>query len=359
MTDTRVDVVGGVFGGVDTHGRTHHAAVVDALGRHLADQEFPASTAGEAALVAWLGGHGQLVKVGVEGTGAYGAPLTRALQQAGISVVEVDRPDRRTRRARGKSDPIDAYAAAVAAASGRAATIPKNRDGIVEAIRALRAARSSAVKARTQTINQIKALVVTAPAGLREQFAGLTTTSLVAALARLRPGTELADPTAATKAALRHLARRHRHLTEEITELDADLDTLTAQAAPALRDLYGVGVDTAGALLVTAGDNPHRLRSEASFAHLCGVAPIPASSGARHRHRLNRGGDRTANKALYTIVVVRMRHDERTRAYVTRRSQEGLSKKDIIRCLKRYIAREIYRALTKPPTRPTTSETAA
>jgi transposase len=346
-----------VIGGVDTHSGTHHAAVIDAaLGRQLADKEFPATTAGYRQLQNWLCSHGQLVAIGVEGTGSYGAGLARHLSAAGHTVVEVDRPDRKMRRMRGKSDPIDAFAAAAAVASGRATGSPKTRCGTVEAIRVLRTTRAGAVKSRTQAINQIKALLVTAPAGLREQMTGLGTTTLVRTLARCRPGPDLTDPHTATKAALRSLAHRYLALDKEIEELDAAIAPLVTAANPALTGLFGAGVHTAAALLVTAGDNPERLRSEAAFAHLCAAAPIPASSGKTHRHRLNRGGDRHANAALHTIVLTRMRHHAPTQTYVARRTTEGLSKKDIMRCLKRYVAREVYHALTTPqpaPTHPT------
>ncbi|MGW4034418.1 IS110 family transposase [Streptomyces sp. NPDC004838] len=339
-----------ITGGVDTHGLTHHAAVVDQVGRHLADREFPATVRGYRDLLAWMRSHGELVAAGVEGTGAYGAELARVLTAAGVTVVDVDRPDRKTRRMRGKSDPVDAYAAATAVLSGRATGIPKSRDGVVEAVRVLRIARRSAVKARTQAMNQIRGLLVSAPAMLREQVAGLDRAALIRTLARLRPGDDLSRPLAATRAALRRLARRHQAVDAEITELDAEIGPLVSRAAPVLLGLFGVGPETAGQLLASAGDNPERMRSEAAFAHLAGVAPIPASSGRTHRHRLNRGGDRAANNALHTIVLVRMRFDERTRAYVERRTREGLSKKDIMRCLKRFVAREVYRALTCTPT---------
>jgi transposase len=334
-----------VTGGVDTHGQTHHAAVLDPVGRQLGDREFPTTPAGYRALVAWLRGHGELTRVGVEGTGAYGAALARHLRGEAVAVVEIDRPDRKARRAKGKSDPLDAYAAARAALSQTATGAPKTRDGQVEAIRSLRVARSSAVKARSQAVNQLKSLLITAPAELREQLRHLTTTTLIAACARLRPSSNLAEVEQATKTALRRLARRHQHLTEEITEADTELRALVTAAAPRLLTLHGVGVEVAGQLLTSAGDNPTRLRSEAAFAHLCGVAPIPASSGRTNRHRLNRGGDRAANNALYIIVLGRLRHDERTRNYVKRRTTEGLSKPEIIRCLKRYAAREVFTAL--------------
>jgi transposase len=342
-----------VTGGVDTHGHTHHAAVIDQIGRHLADREFPATAVGYRDLLAWMGSHGHVVAVGVEGTGAYGAELARVLSAAGVTVVDVDRPDRKTRRMKGKSDPIDAYAAATAVASGRATGSPKSRTGMVEAVRVLRIARRSAVKARTQAMNQIRGLLVAAPASLREQVADLPRAELIRTLARLRPG-DLSTPLAATKAALRRLARRHQSLDEEITELDAQITPLVRQAAPQLLELFGVGPETAGQLPTSAGENPERMRSEAAFAHLTGAAPIPASSGRTHRHRLNRGGDRAANNALHTIVLVRMRYDQRTRAYVERRTTEGLSKKEIMRCLKRFVAREVYHALTS--TAPSTQQ---
>jgi transposase len=335
-----------VIGGVDTHGRTHHAAVIDQQGRLLGDRQFSADRSGYRQLLSWLHRHGQLGAVGVEGTGSYGAGLTQALLDQGVRVVEVDRPDRRTRRQRGKSDPIDAEAAARAVLAGTATAVPKRRDGIVESIRALRTARSGAVKARTAAINQLKALLVTAPASLREALDGRSTPALVAACARLRPDqTALADPVQGTKAALAVVAQRIQLLDQEIALADQRLATLVGRAAPRLLGLLAIGNDHAGQLLTTAGQHPERLRGEAAFAHLCGVAPIPASSGKTHRHRLHRGGDRDANRALHLAVVVRMRFCPRTRAYVERRTKQGLSKPEIIRCIKRYLAREVYHAL--------------
>ncbi|MEO5900576.1 MAG: transposase, partial [Ilumatobacteraceae bacterium] len=302
------------------------------------------------------------VQVGVEGTGAYGAGLARAMQLAGLSVVEVDRPDRKARRDQGKTDPLDAYAAARAAASGRATGTPKTRTGDVESVRTLRVARNGAIRARAKALTQLKALIVTGPEELRTRLRGLDGAVLVATCARLRPSRNepapvspyakraprpgrLADPTAATKRALASIATRIAHLDNELTELDDDLHTLITPIAPNLLALNGVGLDVAGQLLATVGDNPHRLRNEAAFAHLCGVAPIPASSGKTTRHRLNRGGDRAANAALYRIVICRLRHDQRTRDYVDRRTKQGRTKPEIIRCLKRYIAREAFTAI--------------
>jgi transposase len=239
---TSMTTIGGpVTGGVDTHGQTHHAAVIDQVGRHLADREFPTTPAGYRALTRWLSDHGQLERVGVEGTGAYGAALARQLHAQGVTVVEVDRPDRKARRAKGKSDPLDAYAAARAALSGTATGTPKQRDGQVEAIRTLRVARRGAVKARTQAMNQLKALLLTGPAELREHLRGLSPTVLINTCARLRPGADLADPEQAGKTALRRLARRHQHLSEEIREADTDLAELVTAAGPRLLALQGVG----------------------------------------------------------------------------------------------------------------------
>jgi transposase len=335
-----------VTGGVDTHGKTHHAAVLDQTGRELGDHEFPATAAGYRTLLTWMRRFGAVVKIGVEGTGTYGAGLARYLASEQIGLVEVDRPDRKARRAQGKSDPLDAYAAARAALSGRATAVPKARTGPIEAIRVLRTARRGAVKARTAAINQLRSTIVSAPETLREQLDGLTVVRLVDACAHL-PFDEdhLVDPEHATAASLAATARRIQALNTEIAQANRRISPLVAKTAPRLSALYGVGPDVAGQLLATAGDNPERLRSEAAYAHLCGVAPIPVSSGRTNRHRLNRAGDRAANSALYTIALSRMRNEPRTLAYIQRRTQQGLSKKDILRCLKRYIAREVHTAI--------------
>jgi transposase len=336
-----------VAGGVDTHLDTHTAAVIDLVGRVLGTQQFPATTEGYTALLAWMRGFGRLGRVGVEGTGAYGAGLARLLRDERAEVIEVDRPNRKTRRIQGKSDPIDANQAAKTALAGDRTGIPKQRDGRVEALRNLRVARRSAVDQRADTQRQIKALIVTAPDELRAQLRGLLVKQLIVTCASLRPDqSDAATPATATKIALRSLARRHQQLTAEITDLDEILEPLVAAISPTLLAANGVGVDIAGQLLVTAGENHNRLASEAGFAMLCGAAPIPASSGKTTRHRLNRGGDRQANAALYRVVLCRLRWDLRTRDYMQRRTKQGLSKKEIIRCLKRYIARELYQLIT-------------
>jgi transposase len=330
-----------ITGGVDTHADTHVAAALDPLGGVLGVREFPATAAGYAGLLGWLSGFGTVAQAGVEGTGSYGAGLARYLAAAGIRVVEVDRPDRQGRRRAGKSDPLDAVSAARAALSGRAAGAPKGRDGAVEAIRALMVARRGARAGRTQAINQARALLVTGPEELRARFARHTAARLAAGLAALRP--RAADaPGYATRVALRELGRRARFLEDQITRLDELIISLVTGRAPGLLALPGVGPHTAALLLVAAGDHPGRLRSEAAWAHLCAVAPIPASSGKLTRHRLNPGGDRQANHALWRIVITRMSSHPATRAYVERRAAEGLSKPEIIRCLKRYVARQVY-----------------
>jgi transposase len=330
--------------GVDTHKDTHVAAARDQLGRRLGTTQVPASSAGYAQLLAWAHALGEVAAWGVEGTGSYGAGLARFLAAHGQRVVEVNRPDRQARRRRGKSDAVDADAAARAVQAGEATGVPKAQDGVVEMLRALRAARQTAVKARTQAINALKGLLVTAPAELREQLGGLPTGRLVGAAAELEVGT-LTTPTAAVRLALRGLARRYQHLDAEIALLTEQLDALTARHAPKLRDLHGVGPDCAAALLIAAGDNPRRLHSEAAFAALCGTSPVEASSGKTRRHRLNRGGDRQANAALHRVVVVRLRWHQPTRDYATRRTTQGKTSKEILRCLKRYVAREVFAVL--------------
>jgi transposase len=330
-----------ITGGVDTHADMHVAAALDPIGGLPGVEEFPVTPDGYARLLGWLGGFGTVGLVGIEGTGSYGAGLARHLAAAGIRVVEVDRADRQDRHRAGKSDPLDAVSAARAAQSGRAAGAPKGRDGAVEAIRVLMVVKRSAGHERTQAINQARALNVTGPEELRARFARHTPAQLVAELTALRPRPGDA-PGYATRVALRELGRRARFLDAQTGQLDELIVPLVTARAPGLLALYGVGADTAARLLIAAGDHPARLRSEAAWAHLCGAAPIPASSGKVTRWRLNRGGNRDANHALWRIVICRMSSHPATRAYVARRSKEGLSKKEIIRCLKRYVAREVY-----------------
>jgi transposase len=337
MTEDTTEVILGV----DTHADTHTAVIIDHIGRVLGTLEVEATDAGARQLLGWVRRFGDLRRAGVEGTGSYGAGLARHLAAHGVEVVEVNRPNRQHRRRRGKSDPTDAEAAARAVLAGEATATPKARIGIVESIRVLRVARKGAVKARTQAANQLKDLVLTAPDDLRADLRPLNTKQRAARAARF--GTDAgADPASATKRAMGHVARRYQALTDEIRQLDHDLAQLVRAAAPRTLARPGVGVEVAGQLLVTAGDNAQRLRSEASLAALCGASPVEASSGKVTRHRLNRGGDRQANNALWTVAFNRLHHDPATRAYAERRTKDGKSDRDILRCLKRYIARELY-----------------
>jgi len=336
-----------VCGGVDTHLDNHVAAALDGIGGLLGIESFETTEAGYRKLLEWLEGFGPVVRVGVEGTGSYGTGLARFLHDRGVDVVEVDRPNRQLRHRKGKSDPTDALAAAQGALSGQAAGRPKTRNGPMEQMRVLLVARRSARDQRIQTLNQIRHLVFTAPEPIRERFLGRYQRGMLTEMAKLRPRRG-SDPIAyVTLSTLRNLARRIKSLDAEAKIIRTQLSRLITEVAPQLLELYGIGPDTAASLLVAAGDNPQRLRSEAAWAHLCGVAPIPASSGKTVRHRLNRGGNRQANSALYRIVVSRLSGDEPTQAYMARRLEEGRTRKEIIRCLKRYVARDIYKHLPR------------
>ncbi len=335
-----------VIGGVDTHKLFHVAVVINMIGHVLGTSRFDANPTGYQSLLDWLGSFGTVYKVGVEGTGAYGAGLARHLQADGVIVVEVNRPNRQTRRRKGKSDPTDAEAAARAVLSGEASLIPKDTTAETEAVRALRVVRRSAMRNRTQAANQIHNLILTAPATLRSDLDTKSILRVVPQILSIESGV-IDGPEAATIFSLRSLAQRWQSLTVEIKHLDDALKTLVTRVAPPrLLAMLGVGTDVAGALLVAAGSNPERLHNEAGFAALCGVSPVETSSGKRQgTHRLNQGGNREANNALWRITMVRMSHDPTTRDYVERRTKEGKSKKAIMRCLKRYIAREIFNTL--------------
>ncbi|PKZ37035.1 IS110 family transposase [Kocuria rhizophila] len=345
-----------VVAGVDTHADTHHVAVVSITGARLGDLQVPTTTAGYERLLNFIRSFGSTRLVGVEGTSSYGAGLTRYLMAQGVEIREIVRP-RRAQRRHGKSDPIDAYAAA-AQALAEPETLPmaKTGEGVIEQIRVLLSVRRSAIKARVAVIRQIKSLLITAPEAIRTRWEGLNERCLIESLASTRPGPATGSVATATGQALRRLARRHQYLTVEITELEDDLRVLVGQAAPAMIATKGYGVITTATLLITAGANPERLRSEASFAALCGASPIPASSGKTNRYRLNRGGDRQANWALHQIALVRLSNEERTRSYAGRLRASGKSKKDVLRCLKRAIAREAFHLIVHPHPVPATED---
>ena len=337
-----------VTGGVDTHLEVHVAAVIDEIGRILATKSFPTTQRGYCQLHRWVASFGTINKIGVEGTGSYGAGLARLLQEHGVEVVEVNRPNRQARRRRGKSDAADAEAAARAALNGEASAVPKSCDGAVESIRMLRMARRSALKARTQAANQIHSLTVNAPADLRQRLEPLQLADRVELCARFKTS-GVDTPATAAKTTLRLLSRRWQALTLELEALDHDIDALCVKTNPALMGALGVKSDVASALLVAAGDNPERMHSPAAFVALCGASPVEASSGKVTRHRFNTGGNRQANGALWRIVMVRLSCCEQTKAFAERKRAEGKSVKETIRILKVYIAREIYWLLVNPP----------
>lgn len=350
-----------VVGGVDTHKDTHVAAVLDDVGRLLDTEAFPTTRHGYRRLLGWLHSHGEVVAVGVEGCGSWGAGLARYLGARGIEVVEVNRPNRQERRRRGKDDPIDAEAAARSVLAGTATAKPKSGDGPVEAVRHLRVARNGAIKARTAAANQLHALCDTAPDVLRAQLRGLSLRKKIAVVERWRPGAATTLE-ASCKRAMVAVSKRWRALDAETREMQRHIKAILDEAAPELVATHGVGYETAAQLLITAGDNPNRLRTERSFAALCGSSPVKASSGKTKRYRLNRGGDRAANSALWAIVRTRMVSHPQTIDYVKRRSADGLSKQEIMRCLKRYVARELFplvAAVASPRVPPTEADIAA
>jgi transposase len=340
-----------VIGGVDTHRDFHVAAVINTIGQILASARFDANPNGYQSLLDWMASFGPIAKIGVEGTGAYGAALTRYLLANHVEVIEVNRPNRQTRRLKGKSDVTDAEAAARAVLAGEATLIPKDTTGQTEAIRALRVVRRSCVHNRTQAANQIHNLILTAPAELRERLDTNNMVMLCDRISELR-ATEIVDALSGTIVALQLLVARWNTLGIELKTLDTTLKELISKTAPVkLLAMIGVGTHVAGALLVAAGQNPERVHTEAGFAALCGVSPVETSSGKRQgTHRLNQGGNREANSALWRIAFVRMTHHQPTRDYVERRTKQGKTRKAIMRCLMRYIAREIFNTL-KPQLR--------
>jgi transposase len=340
--------------GVDTHKDLHVAVALDQVGRRLGVAGFGTDDAHHARLWAWASDFGPITQAGVEGTGSFGYRLAQFLTGSGVQVFEVNRPNRITRRRRGKSDPVDAEAAARAVLAGDATATPKNRSGPAGQLRALLVARRSATKARTQTEQQLRSLILELDDDQRAGIDRRRIVELTSACAALA-GTD------GTSIALRALARRWQHLDQEIRDNDQDVTTIVRRVVPGLLARPGIGPVCAAQLLVTAGDNPDRLHSQAAFAALCGVSPVEHSSGKTQRHRLNRGGDRAANSALWIIANNRLMHDPQTRAYAARRTATGASRKEILRLLKRYIARQVFaeirHALSPPDTLPANSLT--
>ena len=348
MEDRQLSTGHGIVGGVDTHKDLHVAAVVDEHDRVLESQCFATTRHGYKEMLAWMRSFGQLRRIGIESTGTYGAGLQRYLQNAGVEVLEVTTPDKHDRRRRGKTDDLDAQNAAHAAFAGKRTVTPKTRDGMIESLRVLKACRKTAVAARRVALQMIQNTIVCAPDGLRETLRQLTRMQLIRTLAAWRPDLgEYRNVLSAYRITLKSLGRRYLELHDEIADLDVMIGGIVSELAPSLVARNSIGRECAAQLLLTAGHNSERLRSEASFAALCGVSPVPASSGKVTRHRLNRGGDRAANSALHIIAICRLRTDPRSKAYVERRIAEGHSKLEAIRCLKRYIAREVFMLITR------------
>jgi transposase len=336
-----------VVGGVDTHKDLHVAAVVDERDHVLGSHCFATTRHGYKQMLAWMRSFGQLRRIGVEATGTYGAGLLRYMQNAGVEVLEVTTPDKHDRRKRGKNDDLDAQNAAHAAFTGKRTVTPKSRDGMIESLRVLKACRKTAVAARRVALQMIQNTIVCAPDELREVLRKMTRMQLVRTLAAWRPDlTDYRNVVSAYRITLKSLGRRYLELHDEIADLDIMIVAIIDELAPTLVARNSIGHGSAAQLLLTAGDNSERLHSEASFAALCGASPVPASSGKTTRHRLNRGGDRAANSALHIIAIGRLRTDLRTKAYMAKRIAEGHSKLEVIRCLKRYIAREVFSLIT-------------
>ncbi len=330
--------------GVDSHRDEHVVAVVSApVGAVIAERSVRANARGyrELLRVAERSAPGRRAWA-IEGTGSYGAGVARYLAERGEVVLEVSRTPRAERRLRGKDDTLDAARAARAALAADRLALPRAGDRRV-ALRLLLIARRSAVDVRREALTQLRAVIVTAPDGLREELRALPTGKLLDRCSRLRRSAGALDELT-TRLVLRSLARRIKAATLEADELERELLTHVRGLAPALLDEPGIGPIVAAQLIV-AWSHPGRLRSEACFARLAGVAPVPASSGQTSRHRLSRGGDRQLNRAIHTIVLHRRQHDPATRTYIARRMAEGKSRRDATRLLKRYLARHLYRLL--------------
>jgi transposase len=349
------DLPAGIVVGVDTHKDFHLAAAKDALGRDLGHARFDADRAGYQQLLEWAQTRGEPQGFGIEGAGSYGAGLARYLSSHGQRVTEVARPTRQHRTRHGKSDISDARAAAGALIAGETLGVPKSADGHIEAIRILQVTRASAVRAKSAAVVALQSLVVTAPDELRDRLIGLSPRAMVRACAQLSTESAPATPAGAAIAGLSTLARRYEYLEREAKLLGAQIAALVRLACPQLLELFGVGPEIAATVLIAVGDNANRLGSEGAFAKVCGVAPRDASSGRQQRHRLNRGGNRQANRALHTLVVVRLRSHAATRQYMARRLAEGKTKKEVMRCLKRYVAREVYNTIQHGAQQPITA----
>lgn len=343
-----MEEVSGIFAGVDTHKDVHVLCVLDPLGRKIFEESFTADRSGYDALAQALGDPKKCAVVAIEGTASYGSGLTKRLTELGFKVVEVLRPKRdKRRRGENKNDFADAERAARDAMANKSTSTPKSQSGWVEAVRFLLAARRTCIKTSTACANSAQALLESAPESIRETYRLLKTTHLMTCLAEVEVTTHDAL-TASALSSLKILSLTWIDAKRRAQQAEEAIETLIREHAPALLDMYGCGAISAAELAVCAGDNPERLKSEASFAALCGVSPVEASSGKIKRYRLNRGGNRQANCALHRIALSRLKGDERTIAYAKRRACDQKTPRDITRCLKRYLAREVYHALLHP-----------
>lgn len=337
-----------IVAGIDTHQDSHHVAVLDTAGRLVADQAFPATTAGFVALLSWIAVFGTLLRIGVEGTSSYGAALTRFLLAQNVSVIEVPPGDAAARRRRGKTDAFDAEAAARRALEERSPRIPKDTTSTVEALRLLSATRNLLVKQQKEITGQVDQFLITAPDALRDLPREGTRKTRMRRLAALPDATTGDVVTDTLTRLLRQHAIRWIALDTDAAALEKQLRVLVELRAPRLLEVYCVAAITAAELLVAVGENGHRIRNEAALAKLFGAAPQPVSSGKTHRHRLSRGGNRQANSALYQIAVVRLSHEQRTRDYRDAHLAAGKTTKDTLRLLKRALCRELFPHLCRP-----------
>jgi transposase len=340
--------------GVDTHRDQHALAAVRSFdGAVLATRSISADPSGYRAALCFAAEHAPARRAwALEGSGSYGAGLARALATEGERVLEIDRPNRGSKRANAKSDELDAVRAARSALGREKQAIPRGGP-THDALRALITTRDAAVHARTAALNQLRALIATAPDTLRERLRGQTTPALLRRVRGLRTSSKVPLDQQAVILAIRLTARRVEQLIGEAATLERAIGTIVNETAPQLLAEPGVGPISAAQLLIS-WSHPGRIRSEAAFAQLAGAAPIPASSGQRTRYRLNRGGDRQLNRALHTIILSRLKYDARTGDYLARATLQGKTRRDTIRSLKRYLARHLYRLLEHTP--PTISE---
>jgi len=339
------EIKNNVILGIDTHKHTHTVAVISSTGLEMDSKQFEANSCGFKKAYLWASEFGVILRAGIESTGSYGAGISRYLTENDIKVYDVYAPDRLRRYRSGKDDSIDAYSAAEAALSYTRCTPAKDHDDRTDALRMMETSYSQLVKQHTASINTLKAELVTLPNQARERLEALSTKDLIKTCARVDTSKAFKDLEHGVRFALSAMARTLQALDKEISVLDKEIARLAKELLPHTVALQGVGHHGAVKFLSAIGTGIDRLSGEAAFAMACGVSPVPVSSGNKHHFRLNRGGNRQANSALHFMALTRMRLDERTKAFITKKTSEGKSKKDAMRALKRYLAREVFGAL--------------